>query len=375
MTLFIRMFWFIAALFVVLGAANPAYAQLKIDITKGNVDPTPIAVPDFMSNNAQGREIGKDISEVVRANLERSGLFKSLDPASFIERQTNIDYQPTFADWRVIKAEGLVSGRIVMESNTRMRVEFRLWDIFGGQQLSGVRLAGAPDTWRRMAHKVSDAIYSQLTGETGYFDSRIVFIDESGPKTNRRKRLAIMDQDGANTQFLLAGAQTVITPRFSPNAQKITYMSYENIVPQIYLLDIETGRRELLGAFPGMTFAPRFAPNSDNMLLSLMKKGNSDIYVMDLRSRSTTQLTTNSAIDVSASFSPDGRKIVFNSDRSYLDEGPTWSPNGRVILFSRETRGRNGRSEVWSVDLTGQNLRKVQTPGSASDPAWSPLLP
>jgi len=302
MTLFIRMFWFIAALFVVLGAANPAYAQLKIDITKGNVDPTPIAVPDFMSNNAQGREIGKDISEVVRANLERSGLFKSLDPASFIERQTNIDYQPTFADWRVIKAEGLVSGRIVMESNTRMRVEFRLWDIFGGQQLSGVRLAGAPDTWRRMAHKVSDAIYSQLTGETGYFDSRIVFIDESGPKTNRRKRLAIMDQDGANTQFLLAGAQTVITPRFSPNAQKITYMSYENIVPQIYLLDIETGRRELLGAFPGMTFAPRFAPNSDNMLLSLMKKGNSDIYVMDLRSRSTTQLTTNSAIDVSDRF-------------------------------------------------------------------------
>lgn len=428
------------SLIAMIGFAAPARAQLSIDITKGNLDPTPIAVPDFMSNDERGRQIGKDLAEVVRADLERSGLFKALDPASFIEEQTNIDYQPTFADWRVIKAEGLVSGRIVMEGDSRMRVEFRLWDIFGGQQLSGVRLAASPDNWRRMAHKVSDAIYTELTGESGYFDSRIVFIDETGPKTDRRKRLAIMDQDGANPQYLLAGAKTVITPRFSPNAQKITYMSYENIVPQIYLLDIETGRRELLGAFPGMTFAPRFAPDGENMLLSLMKKGNADVYIMNLRSRSTTQLTTSPAIDVSASFSPDGKNIVFNSDRggspqlytmradgtnkkrisfgkgrynapvwsprgdkiafvksnagkfhigvmnpdgsgerllteSFMDEGPTWSPNGRVILFSRETRGRNGKSEIWSVDLTGQNLRRVPTPTSASDPAWSPLLP
>ena len=423
-----------------LAMPQMAAAQLKIDITKGNLDPTPIAVPDFMSNDARGRQIGKDLAAVVRADLERSGLFDALDPASFIETQTNIDYQPSFADWRVIKAEGLVSGRIVVESDSRMRVEFRLWDIFGGQQMSGVRLAGAPDTWKRMAHKVSDAIYSQLTGETGYFDSRIVFIDETGPKTDRRKRLAIMDQDGANAQYLLAGPKTVITPRFSPNAQKITYMSYENVVPQIYLLDIETGRRELLGSFPGMTFAPRFSPDGENMLLSMMKRGNSDIYTMNLRSRSTTQLTTNRGIDVSASYSPDGKKIVFNSDRggspqlytmnadgsdqkrisfgkgrynapvwsprgdkiafvksgggkfgiavmnpdgsgerllteSFLDESPTWSPNGRVILFSRETRGTRGTSKVWSIDLTGQNLRRVQTPTSASDPAWSPLLP
>lgn len=422
------------------GLATPAFAQLKIDITKGNVDPTPLAVPDFMGTDAQSRQIGADLAEVVRANLERSGLFRSLDPASFIETQTNIDYQPTFADWRVIKAEGLVSGRIVMESPSRMRVEFRLWDIYGGSQLSGVRLAGAPDSWRRMAHKVSDAIYSELTGETGYFDSRIVFIDESGPKTNRRKRLAIMDQDGADPQYLLAGNSIVLTPRFSPNAQKITYLSYENTVPAIYLLDIETGRRELLGNFPGMTFAPQFSPDGENMLLTMSKNGNSDIYIMNLRSRSTTQLTTNPGIDVSASFSPDGRNIVFNSDRggspqlytmradgsdvkrisfgngrynapvwsprgdkiafvksgngnfgiavmnpdgsgertlteSYLDEGPTWSPNGRVILFSRETRGANGTSQIWSVDLTGQNLRRVSTPTAASDPAWSPLLP
>ena len=432
----------IAAFFVSLLAvftATQAYAQLEIDITKGNIDPTPIAIPDFISADSQNRSIGAEIASVVRADLERSGLFNALDPASFLERQTNIDYQPTFADWRVIKADALVSGQVVRESATKIRVEFRLWDIFAGKQLAGLRLATTPDNWRRTAHKASDAIYKALTGEEGYFDSRIVFVDEKGTKTNRKKRLAIMDQDGHSPQYLLAGSDLVITPRFSPSAQKITFMSYENVVPQVYLLDIETGRRELLGNFPGMTFAPRFSPDGNHLIMSMMEKGNSDLYKMDLRSRSTTRLTSEPAIDVSGSFSPDGRKIVFNSDRggspqiytmnsdgsnvkrisfgkgrysapvwsprgdkiafvkslngrysigvmdtdgsdertlteSYLDEGPTWSPNGRVILFSRETKGRNGYNEVWSVDLTGQNIRKINTPGRSSDPAWSPLL-
>lgn len=432
----------IAAFFVSLLAvftATQAYAQLEIDITKGNIDPTPIAIPDFIAADSQNRSIGAEIASVVRADLERSGLFNALDPASFLERQTNIDYQPTFADWRVIKADALVSGQVVRESATKIRVEFRLWDIFAGKQLAGLRLATTPDNWRRTAHKASDAIYKALTGEEGYFDSRIVFVDEKGTKTNRKKRLAIMDQDGHSPQYLLAGSDLVITPRFSPSAQKITFMSYENVVPQVYLLDIETGRRELLGNFPGMTFAPRFSPDGNHLIMSMMEKGNSDLYKMDLRSRSTTRLTSEPAIDVSGSFSPDGRKVVFNSDRggspqiytmnsdgsnvkrisfgkgrysapvwsprgdkiafvksrngrysigvmdtdgsdertlteSYLDEGPTWSPNGRVILFSRETKGRNGYNEVWSVDLTGQNIRKINTPGRSSDPAWSPLL-
>ena len=420
--------------------AMPSYAQLEIDITQGNIDPTPIAVPDFIGTDSATRQLGSDIATVIRADLERSGLFKSLNPQSFIETQTNIDYEPSFADWRVIKAEGLVSGRIVADSPTRVRVEFRLWDVFAGQQLSGIRFATTPENWRRTAHKASDAIYKALTGEEGYFDSRIVFVDEKGPKTNRTKRLAIMDQDGANPQYLLGGSDIILTPRFSPNSQKITFMSYENVVPQVYLLDIETGRRELLGDFPGMTFSPRFSPNGEKLILSMSRRGNSDIFMMDLKSRSTTRLTTDPAIDVSASFSPDGRKVVFNSDRggspqlytmaadgsrtkrisfgkgrysapvwsprgdkiafvkslkgkfsigvmdsdgtnerlltsSFLDESPTWSPNGRVIIFSRETRGRNGSSEIWSVDLTGQNERKVNTPSKASDPAWSPLLP
>ena len=420
--------------------AQSAHAQLQIDITQGNLEPVPIAVPKFLSTNAEGNEIGANIAEVVRADLERSGIFKSLSPDSFLETQTNIDYKPTFADWRVIKAEALVSGRVVMDGPGRIRVEYRLWDVTAGEQLSGVRLATTPNQWRRIAHKVSDSIYKQLTGEEGYFDSRIVYVSESGPKTNRRKKLAIMDQDGANTKYLQSGADMVITPRFSPNTQTITYMSYENIVPQVYVLDIETGRRELLGNFPGMTFAPRFSPDGRSMILSMIKKGNSDLYLMDMTSRSTSRLTTSPSIDVSGSFSPDGKKIVFNSDRggspqlyvmdskgsnakrisfgkgrysapvwsprgdkiafvksnkgkfaigvmntdgsgervlteSYLDESPTWSPNGRVVIFSRETRGERGGSTLWSVDLTGRNLRKVSTPEGASDPAWSPLLP
>jgi len=431
---------FFMSFMTVFITAGMAKAQLEIDITKGNIDPTPIAVPDFLATDSQSRVIGADIASVVRADLERSGLFKSLNPSSFIERQTNIDYQPTFADWRVIKADALVSGRIIRESATKIRVEFRLWDIFAGKQLAGLRFATTPDNWRRTAHKASDAIYKSLTGEDGYFDSRIVFVDEKGSKTNRKKRLTIMDQDGHAPQYLLAGSDLVITPRFSPSAQKITFMSYENTVPQVYLLDIETGRRELLGNFPGMTFAPRFSPDGNQLIMSMMEKGNSDLYKMDLRSRSTTRLTSQPAIDVSGSFSPDGRRIVFNSDRggspqiytmdsdgmnvkrisfgkgrysapvwsprgdkiafvrsrngrysigvmnvdgsnerqlteSYLDESPTWSPNGRVILFSRETIGRNGYNEIWSVDLTGQNVRRINTPGKSSDPAWSPLLP
>ena len=418
----------------------PAHAQFEIDITKGNLDPVQIAVPNFLATTQSERDLGAQIARVIEADLQRSGLFRALDPASFLETQSNIDYKPTFADWRIIKADALVSGRIKTESPSRILVEFRLWDVFAGQQLKGVRFATTPDNWRRTAHKASDAIYEALTGESGYFDSRIVFIDEKGPKVNKTKRLAIMDQDGQNPIYLLGGDDLVLTPRFSPNSQTIVYMSFENASPHVYLLDIETGRRELLGNFPGMTYAPHLSPDGRRLILTMARGSNSDVYVMDLVSRSTTRLTADPAIDVSASFSPDGRKIIFNSDRggtpqlytmdtdgrsvkrlsfgkgrytapiwsprgdkiafvrshngkfgigvmdvdgrnermlteSYLDESPTWSPNGRVIIFSRAYRGTEGRSEVWSVDLTGQNLRRVETPGMASDPAWSPLLP
>ena len=426
---------------VVMGwvAALPlAHAQLQITVTDGNTDPMPIAVPDFQAMSPEMEDAAAKIAEVVRADLESSGLFRALDPESFIQRDLDLDYQPTFADWRVIKADALVAGRITQESPERLLVEFRLWDVFKGEQLTGLRFATPPANWRRIAHKVSDAVYSQLTGETGYFDSRVVFIEETGPKTDRRKRLAVMDQDGANKQLLLAGDARVLTPRFDPSSQTITYLSYEDGVPRVYLYELSSGRRELLGNFPGMTYAPRFAPDGKSLLLTLDKGGNSDLYSIDLGSRSTTRLTSDPADDLSGSYAPDGKAIVFNSNRggsaqiyrmnadgsgvkrltfgegrffapvwsprgdliafvraldgkfgigvmdpdggnmrmlaeSYMDEGPSWAPNGRTVMFFRTERG-SGANQLWSVDITGRNLRKVETGGRASDPAWSPLL-
>ena len=441
----------ILSVLVLLTVTFSAWAQLNIDITEGNLNPVPIAVTDPESDRLEGRETGAQIAQVIRANLDRSGLFKSLAPEVFQSSETSINYKPVFTDWRVIRAEALLVSRVVVESSTRIRYEARLWDVTSGEQLTGVVVAGTPSQWRRIAHKISDQVYENLTGETGYFDSRIVYVAESGPKTNRVKKLAIMDQDGANAKILQSRADLVLTPRFSPSIGQdetrnndpklvIAYMSYEKRIPQVYLYDIHTGNRELLGNFPGMTFAPRFAPDGRSLVMSMMEKGNSDLYLMDMTSRSTKRLTTSPAIDVSGSFSPDGKNIVFNSNRggsrqlyvmptsggnakrisfgkgqysapvwsprgdkiafvkslpgkfgigvmnvdgsgerilteSFLDESPTWSPNGRVIIFSRESRGTNGKSALWSVDLTGRNLRKVPTNGAASDPAWSPLLP
>jgi len=443
------MFRVLISIFVFLLLVPSAHGQLNIDITEGNLKPVPIAVTNPEADSISSRDTGAQIAEVIRANLDRSGLFKSLSPDLFRGTQTNINYKPVFPDWRVIKSEALLVSRVVAEGPSRIRYEARLWDITSGEQLTGVVVAGTPTQWRRIAHKISDKIYENLTGEKGYFDSRIVYVAESGPKTNRIKKLAIMDQDGANVEVLQARANLVITPRFSPNVDVersrnndpklvIAYMSYEKRIPQVYLLDINSGNRELLGNFPEMTFAPTFSPDGRAMIMSLMEKGNSDLYIMDMVSKSTRRLTTSPAIDVSGSFSPDGKNIVFNSDRggspqlyvmkasggtakrisfgkgrfsapvwsprgdkiafvksnngkfgigvmntdgsgermltdSFMDESPTWSPNGRVIIFSRSVRG--GKNKLWSVDLTGRNLREVPTQGAASDPAWSPLLP
>lgn len=434
----IRFITFLLAIFGLL-VAHTASAQIEVDITQGNVDPVPIAVPDFLGQDPETRDLGAQIAGVIRNDLQSSAVFRSLDPASFLETQTDIDYEPTFADWRVIRADALVSGRVVRDAPGRVRVEFRLWDVFAGRQLQGIRFSTTTSNWRRTAHKAADAIYKTLTGEDGYFDSRIVFVDQRGPKTNREKRLAIMDQDGFNPQYLVGGSELVVSPQFDPSSQTITYMSYETLPPQVYLLDIETGRRELLGSFPGMTFAPRFSPDGRSLIMSMEQRGNIDIYRMDLASRSTERLTTDPGIDVSASFSPDGRQVVFQSDRGgtpqlytmnangsspkrisfgdgrynqpvwsprgdkiafvrqnrgrfaigvmdtdgrneriltddYLVDMPSWSPNGRIILFTKESRGQNSRAELWSVDLTGRNLKRIDTPGQATDPAWSPIL-
>ncbi|WP_245197565.1 Tol-Pal system beta propeller repeat protein TolB [Jiella mangrovi] len=418
----------------VFATVTPASAVVELDITQGNVQPLPIAIADFQS----GDGFGKKISDVVSADLKRSGLFAPIDPAAFIQKGLGPDASPSFQDWTVINAQALVVGRVSPEADGRLRVEFRLWDTFAGQQLDGQQFYTNPDNWRRVGHIIADAIYERITGEKGYFDSRVVFVAESGDKANRVKRLAIMDQDGANVRYLTDGRDLVLTPRFSPNRQEITYMSFGNGEPRVYLLQLETGQREIVGNFPGMTFSPRFSPDGQRVIMSLQQNGNANIYAMDLRSRATTRLTSTNAIDTSPSYSPDGTRIVFESDRggrqqlytmgadgsnqqriSFGDgtySTPVWSPRGDLIAFTKQTGGQfqigvmrpdgsgeriltsgfhnegptwapNGRvlmyfgdqkgaggPKLHSIDLTGYNDQVVPTPGYASDPAWSPLL-
>ncbi len=346
---------------VVLAAA-PASAVLKIDITQGVVDPLPIAVSVFHATDEGGRKAARDIADVVTGNLERSGLFRPLDRRAFIQTPEAMKVQPRFADWRVIDAQALATGATTMLEDGRLRVEFRLWDVFAGQQMAGLAYFTAPSNWRRIAHLISDAIYQRLTGEAGYFDTRIVYVAETGPQTARIKRLAIMDQDGAHNRYLTDGQYLVLTPRFSPTSQEITYLSYRQGTPRVFIYNIDTGQQEVLGDFPGMTFAPRFSPDGNKVIMSFIKDDNSDIYTMDLRTRQIARLTRSSAIDTSPSYSPDGSRITFNSDRGGTQQlyvmnvdgsnahrisfargryaTPVWSPRGDLIAFTKFVQGR-----------------------------------
>lgn len=415
---------------------RPAFAALRIDVTQGQIQPLPIALPDFVGGTPADGETARGVTQVITNNLRRSGLFAPIEPAAYIEKIVTIDALPRFPDWRAINAQALVVGRVTRQGDGRLRAEFRLWDVFAGQQLTGQQYFTGPENWRRIAHIISDAIYERLTGEKGYFDTRIVFVDETGPKDRRIKRLAIMDQDGAGVRYLTRGDELVLTPRFSPTTQEITYMSYGQGDPRVYLLNIETGQREIVGNFPGMTFSPRFSPDGQRIIMSLQQGGNANIFVMDLRSKTTIRLTDTPAIDTAPSYSPDGSRICFESDRGgsqqiyvmgagggpaqriSFGEGsystPVWSPRGDYIAFTKRGQGRfaigvirpdgsgeriltegyhnegptwapNGRvlmffrdpgngPSLYTVDITGRNEQRVPTPGFASDPAWSPLL-
>jgi len=344
-------------------AARRARAVLQLDVTPGNFQPLPIAIPDFLGGTPADNDTAVGVSQVITANLKRSGLFAPIDPAAFLEKIASVDAVPRFPDWRTINAQALATGRVTRQSDGRLKAEFRLWDVLAGQQLAGQQYFTTPDNWRRIAHIISDAIYERLTGEKGYFDSRVVFVDETGPPEHRVKRLAIMDQDGANVRYLTRGDELVLTPRFSPSTQEITYMAYGQGDPRVYLLNIETGQREIVGNFPGMSFAPRFSPDGQRVVMSLQEGSNSNIFVMDLRSKAMTRLTDTPAIDTGPSYSPDGARICFESDRgghpqiyvmaasggpaqriSFGGEGsystPVWSPRGDYIAFTRQAEGK-----------------------------------
>ena len=367
--------------------------SLEVTLTQGSVKPTPIAVTELYSKNSQLKKVGKNISTVISDNLERSGLFLPIDKRSFIQDNESLSNKPRFEDWKLIKAQHLVSGKI-STNNGKISVEFRLFDVFQQKQIVGKKYETNEKNWRRVAHIISDSIFKNITGEGGYFDTRIVYVAETGPKDNKQKRLAIMDQDQSNHRFLTDGSYLVLTPRFSPNSQKITYMSYVNRNnPRVYIFDIETGKQEIVGEFPGMTFAPRFSPDGNKIVMSFTDPdvGNSEIYILDLKTRISKRITNNSSIDVSASFSPDGKKIVFNSDRSgrrhlYITDingknvkrisreagsyyTPVWSPRGDMIAFTKQ---EGGQFYIGVMEIDGSNERMIAKSFHVEGPTWAP---
>ena len=355
---------------------------------EGTIAPIPIAVPEFLGEDPQ---FALEVSDVVAADLERSGLFQPLDRAAFIDRPRDLNAPPRFQDWRVINAQAVVVGRASRAPDGRVVAEFRLWDVFSGRQLASQRFVVGQSEWRRLGHLVADQVYQHLTGEKGYFDTQIVFVDETGPKDRRNKRLAMMDQDGANVRLLSQGRELVLTPRFSPTAQEITFMQYTGDQPRVFLMNLETGKRELVGDFPGMTFAPRFSPDGQRVVMSIGEGGATAIVEMDLRSRQTRRLTQTKSIDTSPCYSPDGRRIVFESDRDgsqqlyvmgadgsgqrriSFGEGrystPVWSPRGDLIAFTKQMGG----SFLIGVMRSDGSGERVLTEGFHNEgPTWSP---
>ncbi|MFA5948709.1 MAG: Tol-Pal system beta propeller repeat protein TolB [Hyphomicrobium sp.] len=355
---------------------------------QGTVAPIPIAIPLFLGDDPQ---LGGEIARVVAADLERSGLFQPIDPSAYLEQIRDVNALPRFPDWRQIRADALTVGRVARTPDGRLTAEFRLWDVATGKQLAGQRFTTGAQNWRRIGHMVSDQVYERLTGEKGYFDTRVVFVDETGNKAKRVKRLAIMDQDGANVRLLSQGQELVLTPRFNPVSSEIAFMSYAKDQPRVYLMNLETGQREVVGDFPGMTFAPRFSPDGQRVIMSLQSDGDASIFEMDLGTRQTRRITNSKSLDTSPSYAPSGREIVFESDREGTQQlyvmgadgsnvrrissgdgrysTPVWSPRGDYIAFTKQLAGRF-LIGVIRPDGTGE---RILTEGFHNEgPTWAP---
>ena len=369
------------------GTTMPARAQLTIDMTRPSFEPVPIAIVDF-----KGDAVGAQMAGVIRNDLQNSGLFRVIPPGSYIQQNVDATSPPQFPSWRQVGAAGLVVGQVA-SSGGNIKVDFRLWDVVVGQQATGLSFTSQPSNWRRLSHIIADAIYKRVTGEEGYFDTRVAYVSESGPGNNRTKRIAIMDQDGANNRFITDGRTLAITPRFSPTLQEIVYMAYadNNTPPKVYLQNVDSGRRELLGNFPGMSFAPRFSPDGTKVVMSISADGNSDLYEMDVRGRQLRRLTNTPAIDTSPCYSNDGSQIVFNSDRGgaqqlyvmgaggggerriSFGEGryatPVWSPRGDFIAFTKISSGGFG---IGVMRPDGSGERMLSSGFLVEGPTWAP---
>lgn len=430
----------LATLTVFAGGASAQGGPLRLEITEGVVEPLPYAVPTFVAESAAAQSIADQLSRVVADDLTGSDLFREIPRDAHISSITSFQSPVQFADWKAINAQALITGAVDVDGSGRLNVKFRVYDVFAGTELGqGMQFVGTSDGFRRMAHKVADQVYSRITGESGYFDSRVVYVSETGPKDRRAKRLAIMDYDGANVQFLTDSQSLVLAPRFSPTGDRVLYTSYQTGFPRVHVLNVGAVQSRILpGSDSMMSFAPRFAPDGQTVVYSLTQGSNTDIFAMDINSGASRQLTSAPSIETAPSFSPDGARIVFESDRSgtqqlyimsasggepqrisfgagrygtpvwsprgdliaftkqnagrfhigvmrtdgseerlltasFLDEGPSWAPNGRVLMFARETQGAQGSSALYSVDISGRNLKRVRTPDGGSDPSWGPL--
>jgi TolB protein len=364
----------------------------------GDFKPVNVAVTPFAGDG------GPALTSIVVNNFKRSVFLNPVDAGA--AGAVNPDVAPNLDAFRALNAQYVVTGRSGRGPDGRMKTEFRLWDVATGAQAAGQQYVTDPNNSRRVAHIVSDAIFSKVTGEK------------------------------ANVRYLTHGDDLVVTPRFSPNSQELTYMSFGSEDPKVFLLNIDTGQREVVGNFPGMTFSPRFSPDGQRVVMSLEQNGAANLYSMDLRSRTTTRLTDSSAIDTSPSYSPDGGRIVFESDRGgtqqiyvmgahggggsrisfaegrystpvwspkgdyiaftkqaggnfsigvmkpdgsgeriltegFHNEGPTWAPNGLFVMFFRNG---GGGPKLFMIDVFGRGEFPVPTPSFGSDPSWSPLL-
>lgn len=414
-------------------------AVLKVDITAGEIKPMPIALPVFNSDSGETKQIARQISGLIENNLDRSGLFNPINPQAFITQDVSNTDLPKFSDWRAIDAEALVTGSI-NESGEKIKISFRLWDVFSGKQIAGKEFVSTKTNWRRIGHVISDEIYQRLSGEKRYFDSKVAYVSESKVRGRTVKRVAIMDQDGRNVKYVSGRRSLVLTPRFSPDGRKVLYITYTRYhQPRVYLRNLYTGKETKVGDFEGISFAPAFAPEGDKLAMTIAESGKSNIYMVDIDDGDMEELTDNNAINTSPSFSPGGKKIVFESDRGgsqqlyimdrdgddqrrisfgkgsyarpawsplgnfiaftkmsggvfyigimrpdgtgekilskgFLVESPSWAPNGRTLIFTKQAT-RNSEPKLYTIDITGQNERVLETRTPASDPSWSSLLP
>ena len=383
-------FRFFVLIIVAVTAASSAFAVTGT-VTGGKIDPLPIAITPFLADAASQNDAAT-VAGIIANDLNRSGYFKPLDPASFIEQIGSFDQQPNFGAWRQAKAQALVVGQ-VSNAGGKLTVAFKLYDVNTQAFLAGSSFTAPANLSRRLAHKVADMIYNKITGFAPYFDTRVVFVDETGPKNARVKKLAIMDQDGFNARTLTNGKELLLTPRFSPNSQEITYSAIGTEASRVYIYNLDTGQKEIVGDIPRMSFAPRFSPDGQSVIMSLESEDGRDanIFLMDLRTKQLRQITNVPAINTAPCFSPDGSRIAFESDRGGTQQiyimnadgsnqnrisfgqgrysTPVWSPDGKYIAFTRQGSGGFGIG-VMNPDGSGE---RILTEGFHNEgPTWSP---